>query len=139
MKYLKYTGVVLMLISVLLLIWFMLAPATLDNMGAVGPFLVWAYILTGLAALFSVGLPLIYMLQNPKQLKKFSINIGIMLAVVIVSYVLASGEAVAITGIEASESIFKWTDAGLIATYILAFAAIAAIVVGGLLNVIRNR
>ncbi len=139
MKYIKYVGVALMIISVIFLLWFMLAPATMDDMGAVGSFLAWSYILTIGAAILAVGLPIIYMLQNPKTLKKAGINIGLMLLVLVISYTLASSEKIAITGMEPSEGVFKLTDTGLIAMYILAFAAFAAIVVGGAVNMIRNR
>lgn len=140
MKYIKYVGVALMAISVIFLIWFLFAPATLEDMGAVGPFLMWAYILTGVAAVFAIGLPLIYMLQNPKMLKKAGINVGLIALVFVISYVLASGETTALTGMDTpSGAVFKWTDTGLIAMYILAVAAFAAIILGGIVNMIRNR
>ncbi len=141
MKYLKYTSILLIVVSVIFTILFMIAPATKENMGMVGPFLTWGYVLTGLAIVLSVGLPLIDMIKDPKKLKKAGINIGLVLLVFIISVLIASPEALPVNMENAPPTgpTWKWTDTGLIMMYILAFAAFAAIVVGGLVNAIRNR
>ncbi len=140
MKYIKYTSLVLIVVSVIFTILFMVAPATKENMGMVGPFLSWGYVLTGLAIVLSVGLPLIDMLKDPKKMKKTAINFGLVILIFVIAYLLASPEALNVNvDPMPTEATWKWTDTGLIMMYILAFAAFAAIVAGGLVNAIRNR
>ncbi len=141
MKYIKYTSILLIVVSVIFTILFMAAPATKEDMGMVGPFLSWGYVLTGLAILLSVGLPLIDMIKDPKKLKKTGINLGLVLLVFLIALLAASPEALPVNmeNAPAAGPTWKWTDAGLIMMYILAFTAFAAIIVGGLVNAIRNR
>jgi uncharacterized membrane protein len=104
----------------------------------IGTFLTWGYILLALAAIAAIGLPLIYMIQNPQMLKKTLLYVGLLLVVAIISYLLASDSPVVTTNHPTSGEL-KWTDAGIIAMYICLLAAILSIFVCGIVNMIRNR
>jgi hypothetical protein len=110
-------------------------------MNMVGMYLSWSYILLGIAAIAAIGLPLIYMAQNPKMLKKTLLYIGLMLAVGIISYLLASNTMAHIPTMQTqpTPTAVKWTDTGLIAMYFFLIGAVLAILAGGLVNMIRNR
>ena len=140
MKLIKYFAWLLWGVSAIVLIMFLFGSKTAGNQGAIGIFLTWSYILTGIAALAAIGLPLVYMVENPKMLKKTLSYIGIMLVVVVISYFLATETLGYIsTTIKYTASEVKWTETGLIATYFFLVAAVLAIFVGGLVNMIRNR
>jgi len=105
-------------------------------------FLVWGYILTIIAALLTLALPIIGIVKNPKNVKKIGINIGAMILIVVVAFVFSSGDPlpVELKDIEApSFTTLKWTSTGLIATYILSAVALLAIIAGAIMNVVRNR
>jgi hypothetical protein len=138
MKYIKYFGWLFGVLSIIILLVLLFDP---NNERMIGWFLTWGYILVAIASVAALGLPLIYMMKNPKMLKKLFMNIGIILAVGIVSYLLATGSPVQIIGAtqQPTPEVLKWTDTGLIAMYILIIAATLSIFVGGIVNMIRNR
>ena len=138
MKLIKYTGWLLGGISLIVLIVFLFDTKSLDM---VGMYLSWSYILLGIAALAAIGLPLIYMLQNPKMLKKTLLSVGILVAVGVIAYLLASSTMPYMPTMETqpTPTAVKWTDTGLIAMYFFLIGAVLAILAGGLVNMIRNR
>ena len=138
MKLIKYFAWLLWGVSAIVLIVFLFGSKTSGNYGGIGIYLTWSYILTGIAALAAIGLPLVYMIGNPKMLKKTLLYIGIMLVVGIISYFLST-EILGPTTAKYTASEVKWTETGLIAMYFFLVAAVLAIFVGGFVNMIRNR
>jgi len=133
MKLIKYFAWLLWGVSLVILILFLFGSKTQGNSGAIGIYLTWSYILTGIAALAAILLPLVYMVENPKMLIKTSVYIGIMLVVGIISYLLAT-ETLVGTIKDTPPNEVKWTETGLIAMYFF-----LAIVSGSLLTAIKNR
>jgi|SRR5690554_3212094 hypothetical protein len=70
--------------------------------------------------------------SSSEILKRTLFILGLFLVVLVVSYVIASGEAVIKNGVQiVSESASKWIDTGLIAFYILAIISALALVFSG--------
>lgn len=92
-------------------------------------FIIWAYILAGLALLFTILFPLIRMILNPQHAKKTGIGIVVVALVVFVSYQLASDEPLQL----AAESewntpeVVQWAGAGLGTLYTLLALAFLSI------------
>jgi hypothetical protein len=105
----------------------------------------------GVEPLFYVGyivlaivllLVVIYVLKGifAGNIKKTLISIGLFVAVVVVSYVLASGSLdnlPLVDGVPVTESTSKWVGTGLNAFYILAIAAIGAMVFSGIKKITK--
>jgi ribose/xylose/arabinose/galactoside ABC-type transport system permease subunit len=102
--------------------------------------LYYTYALIGIAVLAALILPLINLLGNPKGLKKMLMSLILVVVFVGIAYLLSSGEPLQVkTNIEASESVLRMTDAGLILVYIMSAVAFVAILSGGLVRLVRNR
>ena len=122
-------------VSVALVAWAVAttpAEATVDTATAVGANLFWAYALIGaavLAALLGAGMEL---LTKPEGLKGTLISLVAIVAIVVVSYVLAQGHSFEIVDLQ-NKGIFPRfdtviTDASIMVTYVaMAAAVIAAI------------
>ena len=103
-------------------------------------FLIWTYILFGITALVAIVLPIIGIVQNPRNVKKMIFSIGIIVGVLLFAYFVSTSEALEISrSVNPTANTWKFTDAGLIATYILMLAAVGSIIAGGILSIIRNR
>ena len=96
--------------------------------------LVWAYILIAVGAGVAILAGLANMATDKKAAKGGIISLVFMGAVVLVSYLLASPEIPQFLGVEKflndgtlNESVAKWVDTGLYATYILLGLAIVSI------------
>jgi hypothetical protein len=96
--------------------------------------LIWAYILTAIGAGVAILAGLVNMVTDKKAAKGGIISLAFMGAVVLISYLLASSEITQFIGVEKflnngdlNESVAKWVDTGLYATYILLGLAIASI------------
>ncbi|MDR2585357.1 MAG: hypothetical protein LBC84_03945 [Prevotellaceae bacterium] len=107
-----------------------------------GIFLSWAGILLVAGALLAIILPLIDILSNPKGLKKMALNIGFIVVVFCIAFLLASGSqtpsTLAMPDVPSTQ-IMKLTDMGLKTTYLLFGISLLAIVFSSVLNTIRNR
>jgi hypothetical protein len=134
-KFTKYLLYILFAVSLVFIIGFFVnQDAMLDS------FLYYTYILVGIALVAAFILPMIKLLSNPKGLKKMLLFLVIAVVLIGVSYALASSEPLIVkTNVEASENVLKLTDAGLILTYILSFFAFLAILLGGVVKMVRNR
>ncbi len=134
-KFIKYLSYILFGLTAIITVLFFL-----DNKGMLDTFLGYAYILLGFAILSAVGLPLINMLKNPKGLKSMLKNLLVIVVVVVLAYLLASGDPLKTTlETEPTASTLKLTDTGLIITYFLFAASVIAIVGGGLVNLLKKR
>jgi len=106
--------------------------AELGDTAAINPMYVIAFVILILVLV----VVLIFVLKGvfAGNIKKTLLSIGMFLAVVLVSYVLASGEVkgLPLTDGEAiTESGSKWVGTGLIAFYLLAITAVGAMVLSG--------
>ncbi len=134
-KFIKYLSYILIALS------FVLGVAFYINQDAMTEVLItYGYVLLALAAVSAIVLPLLRLLSNPKGLKSILVKLVIVVVICGLSYALASTDPVKVL-IEPAPTAetLKLTDAGLIMTYFLAFASIAAIVFGGIINLVRNR
>lgn len=99
----------------------------------VSPFMYIAYIIL----ILTVILVLIFVIKGlfSGGVKNTLIGIGAFVAIVLVSYLITSGEPVEMNGITYSASTVHWISAGLWMFYILGILAIAAMVLGGVKKV----
>ena len=100
--------------------------------GLVTPFIYIAYLTIAIAIVFVLVFVLKNLFSSGNSLKGTLIGLGAFLAVVVISYVLASGEEVQLRDGEVlSASASRWVEAGIYAFYILALVAIGAMVFSG--------
>lgn len=134
-KFTKYLLYVLFAVSLVFIIGFFVnQDAMLDS------FLYFAYILVAIALLAAFVLPMFTLLSNPKGLKKMLLFLLLAVVLIGLSYALASSDPLVVKiDIEASKSVLKLTDAGLILTYILSAFAFLSILLGGVVKMVRNR
>lgn len=95
-----------------------------------GLLIMWCYVLLGIAAIAAIVFPLINMAQNPKSAKNALIGVVALAVVCGIGYALAgSEEFFTLDGkLLADASSSKYSEAGLIAFYIMGAAAIVAVV-----------
>ena len=93
-------------------------------------FIIWAYILTGIAVGFTVFFPVIQMITNPKNAKKGLMGIAALAVIIVIAYALASNEILNINNAELAKynvpSTLKYAGMMLYSVYVLAFIAIAS-------------
>ena len=132
-KVLKYILVALVGVSVALVAWAIAttpSDPTTANATAVGANLYWGYVLiigAILAAVLGAGMD---MLKKPEGLKGSIISFVAIIAIVVVSYVLAQGHTYEIVDLQ-NKGIFPRfdtviTDASIMVTYVAMAAAIIA-------------
>lgn len=95
-----------------------------------GLLIMWCYVLLGIASITAIVFPLINMAQNPKSAKNALIGVVALAVVCGIGYTLAgSEEFFTLDGkLLADASSSKYSEAGLIAFYIMGAAAIVAVV-----------
>ena len=112
-----------------LIFWFLLISKGDDAVKATGagvaPLLYIAYVIMAIV----LGLVTVFVLKGVMSgdVKKTLISVGAFLAVLLISYVMASGSIEGLTPAdksEVTESTSKWVGTGLIAFYILAVVAV---------------
>jgi len=95
-------------------------------------FILYAYILVGIAIVASLIFPLVQMITNPKNAKKSLLGILAVAVVVFIAYIFSSSETLTFTGSDMEKynvpSLLKKVDTGIITTYILAAIAIIAMI-----------
>lgn len=95
----------------------------------VGLLLYWTYLLIVIAAVLAVVFPVIFMIQNPKGIKKTLVGIGAMVLLFLIAYLIASDEVLPkYEKYGVDSSISKQVGMGLIATYLFGLGAIGAII-----------
>lgn len=104
----------------------------------ISPFLVLAYIILALTLITALIFSIMNLLKNPVVLKRSLIGIGAFFAIVIVSYLLATGETTTLSdGQTLSESGTKWVSAGLTTFYFLIVIAVGLILATGIRKAIK--
>jgi len=98
-----------------------------------------AYIMFAITLVITLLFSITQIFMHKEALKKTLLSTGLFLLIFIISYVLASGEAVSKAGVEVvSESGSKWVDTGLRMFYILAIFAIGTMVYSGIRKLIKS-
>jgi len=133
-SYIKYLVYVLMGISALM--------GLLYYTGAIseGVLLGWAYVLVILAAVTSILFPVINIILNPKKAITTFIGVGALGLIILISYLLGSGEELYILGYTGADNVastLKLADMGLFSTYALFFGAFFAIVFTEIISVFK--
>ncbi|MAW93608.1 MULTISPECIES: hypothetical protein [unclassified Leeuwenhoekiella] len=137
-KILKIVALILSVLGAIWLVRILLAGDTAITDSAdlqsslVTPFIYIAYLTIAIAIVFVLVFVLKNLFSSGSSLKSTLIGLGAFLAVVVISYVLASGEEVAMRDGEVlSASASRWVEAGIYMFYILALIAIGAMVFSG--------
>jgi len=126
-----------------LIFWFLLISKGDDAVKATGagvaPLLYIAYVIMAIV----LGLVTVFVLKGVMSgdVKKTLISVGAFLAVLLLSYVMASGSVEGLTPAdksEVTESTSKWVGTGLIAFYILAVVAVTTMAFSGVKKVITK-
>ena len=102
-------------------------------------FLIWAYILTGVAAVSSLVFPLIQAIIHPQNAKKGIIPIISILVIIGLAYYLASDQAMQITGTDlgSNPEAMKYAGTMIISVYLLAGVAILSILYSEIVNIFK--
>lgn len=139
-KIFKILMVLLIVVSVAILVWGSVTGFESNGAQAVDVMFYWAYFMVGLAAASWVLLGLVISAKNdPKSLIKLCLAAVAVCVVVGGAYLLAPGTPALGLLEEHPAMEYKLTDTVLNLTYLLACAAIAAIVVGEIVAAVRNR
>lgn len=100
----------------------------------------WTYILLFAAIILVFVLSIINMAGNRKALKRTGLLLILTIVLIVVSYVLASGDPVAVNlATEPTAGELKMTDTLLILTYLLMVGSFIALIWGGAKKLIQNR
>ena len=104
-------------------------PGTEDQPAYTQLFLVWGYILTGLAVLLSVVFPIFQMILNPKDVKKSLLGIGAIAVLVFIAYMSASTEPLnfAVDNEYNIPKVLRFVGTGIYSMYFLSIIAIVSI------------
>ena len=141
-KIFKWTMVLLIVVSVVLLVWGFAAGWDKGNVATVNALLGWTYIMVGLAiaAVVIVGL-VVGAINDPKSLVKLGIGLVAVAVVCFIAYLIAPGDpALNLTSMDQpSAPMLKLTDTILYLTYFAGIMAVLAIVVGEIRLAITNK
>ena len=138
-KFTKILEICLLVISLIGLVVFF-ANKALATTGMLDIVLFWAYALVIAAIVLVVVLSIINMAGNKKSLKKTGILLLIAVALIGVSYLLASGDPIAVNmEVQPTHATLKMTDTLLNLSYALVVIALLALVWGSVRNLIKNR
>ena len=99
------------------------------------------YIMVAGGALAAIGFPLMFLAKNPEKAKGALKGIGGLIAVFVISYILASSEIMEFPASEKfgmTESSTKRVGMGLIAFYFLALGAVASVLYAELSKVFKK-
>ena len=99
-----------------------------------------AYALIVVAILAVLGLGLYFSVkQNPKSLIKLGVGAVVVAAIVGIAYVLAPGTPAVGSSVQTSDAMLKLTDTILNITYFACAAAVISIIIGAVVNAVRNK
>jgi len=128
-KILRILLIVLLAISALLALLFYAGGKDISGDPAyTNIFILWAYVLTGIAVGFAVIFPIFQMITNPKNTKKSLLGILALVVVVGIAYVLSSTQQLGITNVDLVQydvpSTLKYAGTMIHTVYVLAILAI---------------
>lgn len=99
------------------------------------------YLMIAGAAIAAIAFPVMYLAKHPEQAKDALKGIGGLVALVIISYLLASGEVMEFPGSEKfgmTEASTKRVGMGLVTFYLLGFGAVGAVLYAELGKVFKK-
>jgi hypothetical protein len=133
-KIIRIVVLILALIGIVLL-----ATILSGNNGTISLYMNIAYLILGLAIFFTLLFSFTQLFTNKASLKKTLISVGAFILVILISYVLASGEDVYKQGeLVITESGSKWVDTGLRTFYFLVIIAIGLMFISGVKKLVKN-
>lgn len=114
------------------------------QMNATEPILIWTYVLLAIAAVAAIIFPLIQVVRNPRNALKLLVSVGALGLVILISYLLASGDPIKVATANSNPDFSNWTvllttDTGIIATYIMLGIAILLLAYTGVKSMIGNK
>ena len=114
------------------------------QMNATEPILVWTYVLLAIAAVAAIIFPLIQVVRNPRNALKLLVSVGALGLVILISYLLASGDPIKVATANSNpdfsnRTVLLTTDTGIIATYIMLGIAILLLAYTGVKSMIGNK
>ena len=132
-KILRILLIVLLAISALLTVLFYAGGEDITGDPAyTNIFILWAYVLTGIAVGFTIIFPIIQMITNPKNAKKGLLGIVALVIVVGIAYMLSSTEQLGITNVDLVQydvpSTLKYAGTMIHSIYVLAIVAIVSMI-----------
>ena len=137
-KILKIVAIIISILAAVWLVRIILAGDTAIADSAdlqdslVTPFIYIAYIIFAIALLFVIIFVLKNLFSNTESLKSTLIGIGAFAAVIVISYLLASGKETPMReGEILSAAGSRWVETGIYAFYILTVLAVGAMVLSG--------
>lgn len=152
-KYIKILSYVLLGLGVAAFVYFLVASITMPQLSTEAGFTAWGkgavsgtnvmlvytYILFALTLLLAVIFPVINIIKNPKGSMRSLLGLLMMIVVLGISLIFASGEAI-VTPVDTFDNVFtlKMADMGLYAAYIMFVAAFVAIIFGELRNAFKK-
>lgn len=140
-KFLKIIAIILSLIGVVFFVSILVkgSDAVTATGDGVSGFLSISYVTLIITIAVTLLFSVISVLKNPEILKKTLISLGLFLAVILISYVLSSGEAIEKDGVQIiSASGDRWVGAGLIAFYILGATALLLMLQSGIRKLLNR-
>ncbi|KQM08716.1 MAG: hypothetical protein AL399_05790 [Candidatus [Bacteroides] periocalifornicus] len=114
------------------------------QMNATEPILIWTYVLLAIAAVAAIIFPLIQVVRNPRNALKLLVSVGALGLVILISYLLASGDPIKVATANSNpdfsnRTVLLTTDTGIIATYIMLGIAILLLAYTGVKSMIGNK
>ncbi len=134
MKYTKFISILLLIVSAVLAVVFY---ASDGSEAMVTTIINWALVLSAVALAGAIVMPLFF--SNGKGKKGVLVKVGFVAVLCVISILLASGDPVEGSRIEATETAWKYTDAGLILTGLLFAVAVLSIIFGSVISNLRNK
>lgn len=117
----------------------LLATILTGNEGTISLYMYVAYIVLGVAIVFTLLFSLTQLFTHKESLKKTLLSVGLFIIIIAISYVLSEGSEVTKDGVQiVSESGSKWVGTGLRTFYILAAIAVGAMIFSGVQKLIKN-
>lgn len=133
-KILRIVVLILSLIGIALLVTILTG-----NNDTISTYMTIAYVVLGLAIVFTLLFSLAQLFTHKDALKKTLISVGLFALVIVVSYFLSQGAEVYKDGVLVlSESGSKWVGTGLRTFYFLVLISIGLMVYSGIQKLIKN-
>lgn len=135
MKYLSIIKYVLGGISAILVFMLFTTGETV-----VGPALTWAFALLILTAVLAIFMPVISIVQNPKQALRSLLGLGIVAFFLIIAFALSSGKPIDMLGssVTPTPGQLRFTDTSLYLVYFAMGGAVLSILLGEIAILFRK-
>lgn len=133
-KILRIVVLILSLIGIVLL-----ATIFTGNLDMISSYMTIAYIVLGIAILFTLLFSFAQLFTHKDALKKTLLSTGLFVLIILISYFLSEGAEVYKNGeLMVSQSGSKWVGTGLRTFYFLVLIAIGLMIFSGVKKLIKN-